>query len=94
MINYRSLRAWFAWGALSSVPVMIEVAKVRHMDALGCPPAGDCYVPGSESLIYWDVAALAIAAIVWPLALWFTVLFRARKWQPRRDAPQDAGDVD
>lgn len=41
------------------------------MDSIGCPPAGDCYVPGSEILINFDVLIIGLAIYLWPVCAWF-----------------------
>jgi len=41
------------------------------MDSIGCPPVGDCYVPGSEMLINFDILIIGLALYLWPVSVWF-----------------------
>jgi hypothetical protein len=73
---------WAFWTIASMTPIVIWLLRREFRDSIGCPPSGDCYVPGSESLLDWDLWLVCSALIIWPLAFWFTVLNRVRKWRP------------
>lgn len=76
----RKLIKWLWWLALAAVPLSIGIVERRYMDRIGCPPRGDCYVPGSEILIEWDILAMAVTLLVWPVCLWFLVIAPFRAW--------------
>jgi len=62
---------WLWWLAVAFVPVAILMVERRYMKSIGCPPSGDCYVPGSEILLEWDTLILASILLLWPVCLWF-----------------------
>jgi hypothetical protein len=62
---------WLWWAAVAALPIIGLKLQRAYMDAIGCPPRGDCYVPGSRGLHYWDAHIFLMAAILWPICAWF-----------------------
>src|SRR5438105_4567072 len=74
MGRLRAAGAWVWWLAVAYVPVaQFEFAR-RYSAAIGCPSSGDCYVPGSEHLLYLDMLFIGAALLLWPACVWFLVL--------------------
>jgi hypothetical protein len=61
---------WFWWLAVSAIPVALWLLQRSFMDAVGCPPAGDCYEPGTEILLEWDLLIGGTALLLWPVSIW------------------------
>ena len=65
---------WFWWLGVAYIPLAIHFLERRYMQSIGCPKFGDCYVPGSEILLDWDILVLGSAAFLWPVCAWFLVV--------------------
>jgi hypothetical protein len=65
---------WLWWLALAFLPRMLWTLERRFMDQIGCPPRGDCYVPGSEILLDWDILIMGSAILIWPVCFWFVLI--------------------
>ena len=87
------------WVALAYVPVAILRVVSRLYAEIGCPPQGDCYLPGTSTAFELEFLAFAVAALVWPVCFWFLggrwlstrLGFRlASNSAVKRDAPQAA----
>jgi hypothetical protein len=66
-----SVIRWLWWLGLCYIPIALWKLERQFMDSIGCPPAGDCYVPGSEILIDFDVLIIGLAFYLWPVCAWF-----------------------
>lgn len=71
------------WLVVAYLPVALFQFERRYSEAIGCPQAGDCYVPGSEHLLSLDVMLFGFLLLLWPLCLWFLlvrpIVFLVRK---------------
>lgn len=65
---------WLWWLAVAYVPVAQVQFIRRYSAAIGCPPTSECYVPGSEHLLYLELLAFGSAFLLWPACLWFVVI--------------------
>jgi len=74
MIYFRSAVASVWWLAVAYFPVALFQFERRYSEAIGCPKAGDCYVPGSEHLLSLDVMFFGSALLLWPACLWFLLV--------------------
>ena len=70
MSCFRSAVVSIWWLAVAYLPVALFQFERRYSDAIGCPKAGDCYVPGSEHLLSLDVMFFGSALLLWPACLW------------------------
>jgi hypothetical protein len=61
-----ALIRWLWWALVAGLPIATWKIERVQMDLIGCPPRGDCYVPGSEALHYWDALIIGMAALLWP----------------------------
>ena len=59
------------WLGVCYVPVALWKLRRQFMDSIGCPPAGDCYVPGSEILLNFDVLIMGLVIYLWPVCAWY-----------------------
>ena len=85
---------WLWWLGLATVPHFIWSIERQFMDQIGCPPRGDCYVPGSEILLGWDVLIMASAFFIWPVCFWFLVVAPIRTWLgPNYSITRTAGAI-
>lgn len=62
---------WLWWLGVGYIPFALHNLERRFMDSIGCPPAGDCYVPGSEILMDFDILIIGLAFYLWPVCAWF-----------------------
>lgn len=74
MNYFRSAVASIWWLAVAYLPVALFQFERRYSEAIGCPQAGDCYVPGSEHLLSLDVMFFGSALLLWPACLWFLIV--------------------
>jgi hypothetical protein len=58
------------WIIVACIPASIFLFEREYTAAIGCPTSGDCYVPGSEHLLYIDMLFMFSAVVLWPLVLW------------------------
>ena len=65
---------WLWWLGVVYIPYALHMLERRFMDSIGCPPRGDCYVPGSEILLDWDILVIGSAGFLWPVCLWFLIV--------------------
>lgn len=83
MSYFRSSVASIWWLAVAYLPLAIFRFGRRYGESIGCPKAGDCYVPGSEHLLSLDLMFFGSALLLWPACLWFLLVrplvFVARK---------------
>jgi hypothetical protein len=64
--------AW--WVAAAYIP-FAQIAFYRaYHSAIGCPPVGDCYFPGSEHLLGLEVLIAGCALVLWPACLWALIV--------------------
>lgn len=66
-----SLIKWLWWLGVSYIPIAIHNLERQFMASIGCPLSGDCYVPGSEILIDFDILVIGLALYLWPICIWF-----------------------
>lgn len=59
------------WLLVARLPVSIHQISATYAKQIGCPPAGDCYVPGSELLLPFDILVMGSALLLWPVCFWF-----------------------
>ena len=59
--------------AVAAIPVVLYRFGARLRHAIGCAPAGDCYLPGAEELFHLHLIVLASALLLWPACAWFAV---------------------
>jgi hypothetical protein len=59
------------WLLVAHLPVSIHQLSRSYAKQIGCPSAGDCYVPGSELLLDFDLLVMGSALLLWPVCLWF-----------------------
>lgn len=59
------------WLGVCYVPVALWKLERQFMDSIGCPAVGDCYVPGSEILLNFDVLIMGLAIYLWPVCAWY-----------------------
>ena len=87
------------WFALAYMPIEVFRVISRLYAEIGCPPQGDCYLPGTSAAFELEFLAFVIAALVWPTCFWFLGgrwLSRRFGFWPtpnsavKRDAPQAA----
>ena len=62
------------WLALAYIPLAQAKIYREFATSIGCPPAGDCYVPGSEHLLGMDILNFFSAVVIWPACLWVLVV--------------------
>lgn len=83
MKYFRSTVTSLWWLVVAYLPVALFQFERRYSEAIGCPQAGDCYVPGSEHLLSLDVMLFGFLLLLWPLCLWFLlvrpIVFLVRK---------------
>lgn len=88
---FSSLRtAW--WLAVAYIPFAQFSFYHSYHTAIGCPQAGDCYVPGSEHLLDLEVLIAGSALVLWPACLWALVLkpiWLMRKTVARKESRHD-----
>ena len=65
-----SVIKWLWWLGLSYIPIALHTLERQFMDSIACPPAGDCYVPGSEILLDFDIFVIGLAVYLWPICIW------------------------
>ena len=66
----RSLpKGLLVWICLACVPILLIVVARWYALSIGCPRSGDCYVPGSEDLIYYDGLAFLSVLVIWPVCV-------------------------
>jgi hypothetical protein len=58
------------WAAVGYIPISIFRFSQKYAASIGCPKAGDCYVPGWEHLLSMDLMFFFSAAVLWPLVVW------------------------
>jgi hypothetical protein len=58
------------WIAVGYIPVAIFQFTQRYEQAIGCPASGECYVTGSEHLLYLEMLEAYAAVFLWPLVVW------------------------
>ncbi|MDR7132837.1 hypothetical protein J2X06_001247 [Lysobacter niastensis] len=75
---FLSIVKWIWWLGLAYLPLKLWSLERSYMDRIGCPPRGDCYAPGSEILLDWDLLIMGAALLVWPVCLWFLVVVPLR----------------
>ncbi|QSI76648.1 hypothetical protein [Niveibacterium microcysteis] len=56
---------------MSYFPVAIYRVTKRLYIEIGCPPQGDCYLPGTSAGFEFDLLAYIAAIGIWPAAIWF-----------------------
>lgn len=56
------------WVAVGYFPFKLNSYRRYYSEGIGCPKAGDCYVPGSEYLLSLDLLYMTAAVLLWPLA--------------------------
>lgn len=61
----------FWWIAVARLPLSIRDLSASYAEDIGCPPRGDCYVPGSEILLSFDILVMGSAVLLWPVCFWF-----------------------
>jgi len=91
MKHFISLSKWLWWFSVGYIPVALFNLERQFMESIGCPPAGDCYVPGSEILLDFDILVIGLAIPLWPVCFWFLsgrYLFIAFR---RRPIPHSSG---
>jgi hypothetical protein len=59
------------WLMVARLPISINQLSASYAKQIGCPASGDCYVPGSELLLSFDVLAMGSAVLLWPVCVWF-----------------------
>jgi hypothetical protein len=64
--------AW--WLAVAYIPIAQAKVYRDFATSIGCPPAGDCYVPGSEHLLGMDLLNFFSAVVLWPVCAWVLVV--------------------
>ena len=64
----------FWWATMFYLPVAILNTTTRLYAEIGCPPQGDCYLPGSNAGFSLELLAFLVAAIVWPVSIWFLAI--------------------
>lgn len=64
------LITWLWWLAVALLPVAIWLVERSYLNSIGCPPSGECYVPGSEILLAWDTLILGSVLLLWPVCIW------------------------
>ena len=67
----RAVTKWLWWLGLGYVPFALTKVSKQFANSIGCPPAGDCYVPGSELLVGLDLLILGLYFYLWPVCAWF-----------------------
>ena len=75
-----ALVTWLWWLSVASVPVCIWLVERSYMNSIGCPPNGDCYVPGSEILLAWDTLILGTVLLLWPVCIWQLGVKQVARW--------------
>jgi hypothetical protein len=81
---------WCWWLGIAYIPYAMYALERRFMQSIGCPPRGDCYVPGSDILLGFDVLVLGSATMLMPVAIWFLVgapLLALRRMLQHRHPP-------
>jgi len=85
---------WLWWLGVAYIPYGLHALERRFMHRIGCPPRGDCYVPGSDILLDWDVMVLGSAAFLWPVCFLFLAvsplltLWRKLRPKPTKEFPR------
>jgi hypothetical protein len=72
LVSWLARAVWSA--AVAYLPVALWKLQKALASDLGCPPAGDCYVPGSEHFLQFDLLILAAAVLLWPVCIWVAVI--------------------
>jgi hypothetical protein len=71
---------WLWWLAVGVLPLAWLQVGYKYKESIGCPPTGDCYVPGSEALIYFDTMLMVSVALLWPPSIWHLGLRNVVRW--------------
>lgn len=58
------------WLALALVPFALLRNFTNLRASMGCPPKGDCYQPGWEAFLGFELTLLAFVIFVWPVCVW------------------------
>lgn len=61
---------WMWWLVAAYIPVYAHNVERNFMDGIGCPPKGDCSVPGSEILLDFDLLIIFMVVWLWPICAW------------------------
>lgn len=83
--------AW--WLAIAYIPFAQARVYRDFATSIGCPPAGDCYVPGSEHLLGMDILIFFSAVVIWPACLWVLVVGPLLTLRKRRRSMEVAHDL-
>lgn len=59
------------WLLVAFLPISIHALSVRYSKQIGCPESGDCYVPGADLLLSFDILVVGSASLLWPVCFWF-----------------------
>ncbi|MBH9551500.1 hypothetical protein [Inhella gelatinilytica] len=71
------------WLAVAYLPIAQFRLRQTYSRSIGCPEAGDCYVPGSEFLLNLDLLIFCSGFVLWPLCVHH---FIVRPWLAYRRA--------
>ena len=89
----RALKAGW-WLVVAYIPLAQAKIYWDFATSIGCPPAGDCYVPGSEHLLGMDILNFFTAVVLWPVCLWVLVVQPLRAlWKDRTSSSGVAHDL-
>lgn len=86
LVSWLARVVWSA--AVAYLPIALwKLEKVLASD-LGCPPAGDCYVPGSEHFLQFDLLISVAAVLLWPMCIWVAIIAPAISLSKRPKTPR------
>ncbi len=74
--------AW--WAALALFPFALLRTLRQLATAIGCPPAGDCYVPGAGIIFNLELMIGAFIGFVVPVCLWRVARTSWQLWRRLR----------
>jgi hypothetical protein len=80
------IAALIYWTAVASVPIAVFLVIRNFKADIGCPLSGDCYEPGSEHLLYFEMLFLYAAVILLPGAAWQILRTARALVRGRRDS--------
>ena len=72
----------FWWLSAAYVPFKVSDFYERYRAAIKCPLSGDCYNPGWELFLSFELLIVFAAVAIWPLFAWYVVV---KPWRTRTD---------
>ena len=72
----------FWWLCAAYVPIKVSNFYQSYRAAIKCPLSGDCYNPGWELFLSFELLIVFAAIAIWPLFAWYVIV---KPWRTRTD---------